>query len=349
MTASYSDAALSISRRHCLGLAVGLGAFAQASNVFAQASTEAILSDLITGAKKEGTLTIYSAATENVLKRTTDAFAAKYGVKCQYLRLSSGPLQQRFSTEADSGTIVADVILNAANMTAFGELGVRKGWLGQIASADLPVILSGEFPAKWARDFSTVVQIAPWLMAYNTDKVKAADAPKDWLELIDPKWQGEIILINPSVSDAYLDLWHMLLKRHGESFFTRLRAQKLRIVTAGNVAVQSLAAGEGSIALPQIPDSVRIIRNAPIGTSIPDVTTGVEMQVVLVSREKSKSPNAGRLFANFIMSREGNAVMNDDPAMGTIYSVDKLPSKYASPDPGAQASKVEIMKLFGLS
>ena len=46
----------------------------------------------------------------NVANRIKDAFAKKYGIKVQFLRMAGSPLQQRYSAEAEAGTFVADEI-----------------------------------------------------------------------------------------------------------------------------------------------------------------------------------------------------------------------------------------------
>ena len=37
-------------------------------------------------------------------------------------------------------------------------------------------------------------------IAYNTDLVKAADAPKSFADLLDPKWIGKIVKAHPGYS-----------------------------------------------------------------------------------------------------------------------------------------------------
>src|SRR5690349_9348232 len=51
------------------------------------ARAQTILNDLIKGAKAEGDVTFYTAATENVGRRVADAFTAKYGIKAAFVRL----------------------------------------------------------------------------------------------------------------------------------------------------------------------------------------------------------------------------------------------------------------------
>ena len=103
-----------------------------------------------------------------------------------------------------------------------------------------------------------------WLISYKPEKLKPQDYPKDWRDLLDPKYKGQILL--------------------GDHF-----------PTIGSQA-----------------ESVKS-KGAPVDSVMPDYNTGLEFHVMLTARAKSRNPSAGRLFVNYILSKEGNAVMNSDP------------------------------------
>src|SRR5262249_27917539 len=64
---------------------------------------------LIEGAKKEGTLTIYSSATVDDMAVLTAAFEKKYGIKINVWRASSENIIQRAATEARGNRFDVDV------------------------------------------------------------------------------------------------------------------------------------------------------------------------------------------------------------------------------------------------
>ena len=323
-------------------------AYGQASK--AASTAQADLDALVKAAKAEGSLTFYSGATENVAKRVADAFSAKYGIKTQFVRLSGNVIIQRYSNEATAGNIAADVVFNASRPQVFAEEGVAKGWVEAIADAGLPVLKSGEFPAKFNFGATALIQIAPWSITYNTEKVSAADAPKDWRDLLNPKWKGQILISDPRSSNAYLDLYAVWIDRYGESFFTQLRSQNLRWYLGGPPQVQGLAAGEGMIGLPVIGPQVQAVKDkgAPLAVITPDLTSGVEMHVMITARAKAKSPSAARLMANYVMSGEGNQVFNADPGGMSIYDTSRLPKEYQPANVRNEARKDQIAKLLGL-
>ena len=330
-------------------LGIGLALTLAAGALHAQGNP-AELDALVKAAKSEGELTFYTSNAESVGRRIGNAFTAKYGIKTQFVRLNSVPLQQRFSTEAESGNFAADLVFIAGNAVTYAEDGIKKGWVESITAAGIPVIKSGEFPRGFNRGPTAIVQVSPWLIFFNTDKVKGADIPRDWPDLLNPKWKGQVLLADPRASDAHIPLWSMILDKYGEDFFHKLRAQGLRVFAGGPPTIQSLAAGEGSVAVPTIESSVQEVKSkgAPLGTMTPDFTTGVEMHIMLTARAKSKHPDAARLFANYVLSPEGNKVFNDDPGGVTIYDTKNLPKDYRAPNVSALARKEQIFKLFGL-
>lgn len=307
------------------------------------------LDALIKAAKAENAVTFYSAATENVAKKIADGFTAKYGIKAQYIRLGSAAQQQRYAAEADGGNFAADVLFIAGNAAAFAEDGIKKGWMESVSDAGIPAIRSGEYPPRFLRGTTAVVQIAPWAIGYNTENVTGGDVPKVWKDLVNPKFKGQLIIPDPASSDAYLDLWALLLDRYGESFFADIRVNNPRRFPSGVPGTQALGAGEGAIIAPVVSAQVLGLRakGAPVAVSIPDMTTGVEIQLIMTNRAKAKHPNAGRLLAHYVVSNEGNRVLNDEPGSISIYDTSQLPKQYEAPKAGTAARKDQIAKLLG--
>jgi iron(III) transport system substrate-binding protein len=314
------------------------------------ATDEAALEELIAAAKEEGSLTFYSAATENIAKRISDAFSEKYGISTEFVRLSSSQLQQRYAAEADAGNIPADLIFNAGNATAFTEDQISKGNMYSIEDAEIPILASGEFPEEYVRGPNALVQIAPWQFAYNTDSVEESAAPKTWEDLLKPEFKDQILIANVAASDAYVDVWAVVLDNYGPEYFEKLKAQNFTVTESGVPAVEALGAGEAKIAVPVVPSQAlaNVGQGAPVAISLPPDTSGVEMQLALTAPEKARHPNAARLMAEFVMSEEGNKLFNDDPGNVSVYDEGGLPADYVAPNPEGQAKKAEILQLLGM-
>ena len=331
------------------GLWTFLGAAALALSA-PSARAQADLDALVKAARAEGQLMFYSAPVENVAKRVADAFNAKYGMNARFVRLVSNTLLQRYSAEAEAGNIAAELFINAGNAPAFEAEALKKGWIMRIAEANLPVVRGGEFPARFNKGASAVAQVTPWVMAINTDKVKGADIPKDWADLASPKWKGQLILSGVGSGDIYAEFWSMLAKRYGEGFLATLRDAGPRRASGGGVpAAQALSAGEGSIQIPNITSVTLPLadKGAPIASMTPDYTTGVEQHIVLTARANSRSPNAARLLANYLMSQEGNTLLNAGQGIGSMYEPGRMPRDYQTPNPEAVNQAAALTKLIG--
>jgi iron(III) transport system substrate-binding protein len=315
-------------------------------------SAQADLDALVKAARAEGQLLWFSSQPEAVSKQTSDAFTAKYGIKAVFLRGSSNPLMQRYSAEAEAGNLSADLIMQASNSVVFAEDGIKKGWMESISEAGLPVLKSGEFPARFNMGPSAIVQMNPWLIAYNTEKVKGADVPKDWQDILNPKFQGQIILFDPATNDGNYFFWQLLLDTYGESFFTRLRSMNSRFTSGGIPASQALAAGEGSFTLPATAATFAAMKakGVPVSTSQPQKTNGAEYHVILTNRARARNPNAARLFVNYVMTREGNTVLSKDSGGISIYDTAGLPKQYETGKKGGfpDDRRPRIRELIGV-
>ena len=314
------------------------------------AALQAELDALIKGAKAEGEVSFYSSATENVAKGIGDAFTARFGVKYQFVRLPGAQVPLRYSAEAETGNFSADLMFIAGSSVTFGEDAIKKGWMDSIPNAGLPVVKSGEFPARFITGPTAIVQIAPWYMAFNSQKLTAADAPKDWMDLLNPKYKGQILIPDPRSSDSYLDHLALLIDKYGEKFFAPFRAQNPRVYSSGVPAVQALGAGEGMIEVPGVPALYAGIaaKGAPLVVIETELATGVEMSVLITARGKAKHPNAARLLANFAMTQEGNKIFNSSPGDVGIYDTVRLPKQYQPTKPNVIRRQAEVIKALGV-
>lgn len=334
----------SMAQKGWLRFAASMAGLLVAGTAWAQAEVEA----LVKAAKAEGEVTFYFALVESTAKRVADGFTAKYGVRAQFVRAPSNATLLRFSTEAAAGNLGADLAF-AGGGVEFGKEGLAKGWLDPIAQAGIPAVRSGEFPARFIAGAGATVTLTPWLIAFHSDKVKGADVPKDWNGLLNPKWNGQILIADPRSSDSYVPFWAALHDAYGDAFFQRLRDLNIRQYKSGIPAAQGMAAGEGSFTIPAIAATVLALKSkgAPVGMVTPDFTVGVETSLFMASRARSKHPNAGRLFAHYVMSQEGNAVFNAEDGAISVYDNSGLPKQYKSPSPEAIARRDQVAKLLG--
>src|SRR5437773_5800253 len=83
---------------------------------------------------------------------------------------------------------------------------------------------------------------------YNTKAVSAADAPKTWKDLLDPKWKGKLVTAHPGYSGVIATHVLALLHLHGWPYFEALGKQDVMIVQSANDPSSKVASGERPVA-----------------------------------------------------------------------------------------------------
>ncbi|HEY4319350.1 MAG TPA: extracellular solute-binding protein [Herbaspirillum sp.] len=141
---------------------------------------------LVAEARKEGSLTLYTSISAPNLALLRADFEKKYGVKLNVWRAGDEKVVQRVMSEDKAGHAGLDLVhVNSLQM----EILHREGILQEVKSPYLKNVVPSALPAH--REF-VATRISPVVMAYNTDKIKKADLPKTYQDLLDPKWKGQL-------------------------------------------------------------------------------------------------------------------------------------------------------------
>ncbi len=251
---------------------------------------------LIDGAKKEGTLTLYSSATIEDATAITDAFAKKYGVKVRLWRGSSEDILRRAMTEARATRYDVDVAETAGpEMEALR----REKLLREITS---PVF--GDLVPQ------AVVPHRAWVMSrlsvfaagYNTNLVKAADAPKSYQDLADPKWKGKLGI---EADDAgwFLAVLGSIGEEKGLKLFRDIVAKNGISVRKGHTLLANLvAAGEVPLALTVYRYRIEAMQKAGAPIAAVTLPPAVALPTGIAVFHKAPPPNAAVLFVDFFLS-----------------------------------------------
>jgi iron(III) transport system substrate-binding protein len=273
-----------ISRR---ALLAGLGAtLALGASKPTAANAAEDWAEVQAAAKKEGTLSFYhNLRPQGVEQLLIEFRKANPGIQTEQIRLGSAPLIERFATEFSAGRNIADVMLTFPDDTMF--TGVDKGgwaaeWTPPELSAFKPVVNHGNktFAVHTSRN----------VIIYNKQRVKPADAPKEWTDLWDPKWKGKI-----GIPDAA-----QKLKANDVRFFEG-SAGVFQAVLRGDVLLATLA---------DLPLEPGLEDGAPIGFVYPKSGTAINDGYVMVSA-RAPHPNVGKVFVNWLMSAPGQAVLQE--------------------------------------
>jgi iron(III) transport system substrate-binding protein len=140
------------------------------------------------------------------------------------------------------------------------------------------------------------------IMVYNTKSVRPEDVPKNWTDLLDPKWKNHVAIAHPAFS-GYFGTWVLAMrKQYGWEFFEKLEKQNPRIGRSGNDPIAMLNAGESLIGTGPVSTSVQNIEKGnPIGFIYPTDGTLLCFGPASVLAA-APHPNAARLFLEWLLS-----------------------------------------------
>src|SRR4029453_10691802 len=181
-----------ISRRTALkGAGAAVAALPVAARVLAQAPPgEAITPALIEAAKKEGRVNFYTAMEISVAELYAKAFEAAFpGIAVSVERSGAERIFARIGQEYASRIYNVDLVntTDAAHALAWK----REGWLAPYVPAEAAQpFLPGHTRPDGTFATSRILFSA---ISYNTQLVKPQDAPRGFVDLLDPKWMGKLV------------------------------------------------------------------------------------------------------------------------------------------------------------
>ncbi len=264
---------------------------------------QAITPALIEAAKKEGKVTYYTAMDLSVAEPMAKAFEAKYpGIKVAVERTGAERLFNRIGQEVGSNIRRVDVA-NSSDAAHF-IVWKRQGWLEPFLTPDM----AENLPADQRDTDGTFVNQRTHLsaIAYNTKLVKPEDAPKGFVELLDPKYSGKLVKGHPGYSGTIMTATQQLAKALGWEYFEKLSKQKVLQVQSATEPPKRIEAGERAIAV----DGSDYLfwmakeRGAPIEV-VHAVEGTPQISNPMAVFKASPNPNAARLLVGWIMSPEG--------------------------------------------
>src|SRR5215211_4868394 len=148
------------------------------------------------------------------------------------------------------------------------------------------------------------------VIVYNTNLVKAEDAPKSVFELADRKWKGQVAIADPrfgTTSFHVAALYAELGDEKADDYFRKLKANDVKVVSANSVVRDMVARGEVKIGLTDTDDvNVALEDNQPVAMIFPDRDgIGVPVMPNMVSLiQNAPHPDEGKQLIDYLLSRE---------------------------------------------
>jgi iron(III) transport system substrate-binding protein len=261
---------------------------------------------LLENAKKEGGLTLYTATNVRDTQEVVAGFNKHYPfLKLNFLSLGGPGVLNKITTEFRAGVNNADVVVLTGNnalelidtkvvatyrspMVPF----VRKGFVDE----------EGYWPGVYAIGYTII---------YNTKRVNPREVPRQYEELLNPRWKGNMIM-DAEAHDllaGLIDLWG---EKRATHFLQQLAdTQAVRFARQSHTFMtQLVAAGEYDLIVDgYVHNAVKMkSEGAPIDFVSLNPTI-VRTPSVIAITSRSSHPYAAALFVDYHLSKEASEIM----------------------------------------
>ena len=278
---------------------------------------------LVQAAKKEGQLTVYSSFARGP---AAQAFTKQFpDIKYTLVNNTGSQTANRVMAEKRAGKILVDVVISGANTT------YQVFYAAKILDPIKPALILPEVidASRWwlgkhwyvdAEAESVFVYLGnvARVGSHNTKLVGPNELQSYW-DFLNPKWKGKIVARDIRKSGTGGDAVRFFFHHPdlGPNFLRRLFTEAdMTLVGASRQAVDWLAQGKFALGLflgevekataQGLPvdefDPHNFKEGAPLGIGIGTIT--------LINN--APHPNAARLFANWFLSREGQAAIQEE-------------------------------------
>jgi iron(III) transport system substrate-binding protein len=272
---------------------------------------------LLERAKQEGSVSVYTSLAPTEAGPLVEAFEKKTGVKVNLWRAISESVVKRAVSEAQAKRYAVDVVeTNGPEMESLARENVLTDFFSPHL-ADLPANMIPKH-GRWVPD-----RLNFFVVAYNTNKVKASELPKTYEGFLDPKWKGRIAL---EATDA--EWMGAVVKTWGEvrglDFMKKLSAMKPDMRKGHVLLAQLISSGEVEVGLTAYQANAQSFkkRGAPVDWAAVEPMVA-RPQGIGVARF-APHPHAALLFVDFMLSVEAQEMLN---AMGRTPVSTKIKSE----------------------
>ena len=193
--------------------------------------------------------------------------------------------------------------------------------------------------ARDPRDLWYGTYLTPEVIAYNSEAVTDAEAPKDWDDVINPKWRGKIIIRDPIASGTMRAIFGAIIARElartgstqaGYDWLLRLDANTKEYTLNPTILYQKLGRQEGVVTLYNMPDMATLQQRTkiPVKWVVPASGTPVLVEGLAIVKG-ARHPDLAKRFYEFVTTQEALRTAANDflriPARTDLPS-DSLPS-----------------------
>lgn len=286
-------------------------------------------------ARKEGKVMAFTwGLTGSPGDKVVAFFKDKYGIEIERVTGLTPTLIERIKTDLAGGRYVADYFDASASSNYALKVAGATEPIGALLPAAKEKGVFYRDPLWEADGHMITTTLSGFAIGINTKLVPPGQEPKSWQEVMDPKWAGKVATSSPTTSPDPIYLY-VLKEKLGldEAYFPKLGKQA-KILPANRDAGGLLSRGEVSIWIPASSTMAAplVVEGAPIKFVMPKEGPIQSGGTTMVKIKNAPHPNATRFFMNWMLTAEGQRVVNEARASS--------PLRKDVPDPTPEAIKI---------
>ena len=283
--------------------------------------TQAAGGDTQAASEASGNVMLYSSMQEDQLMAIKEGFEKKYpNIKVDYYFAGTGKVITKIATEHQSGQVAADVIWvgDPSDYIGFKNEGILAKYSSPEASAIADKFIDSE-------GYYTGARMMNMSIGYNTSLVTEEEAPKSWNDLLDAKWNNQIVMTDPSSAGTTKYFVGALLSSpdYGEEYFQKLKDNGCELESGTTATHNQVAAGayKVGIMLDYVTQNL-MDEGSPLGfTYIDKDLVSIFSPIGLV--EGCANETNGKLLYDFILSKEGQEILVENNLLSVRDDVDQ--------------------------
>jgi iron(III) transport system substrate-binding protein len=261
---------------------------------------------LAIGCRSDGrtVLTVYSPHGKDLLQYYEEGFEkANPSIDVQWVDMGSQEVLERI--RAEKANPQADLWFGAP-AEAF-DRATREDLLDPYSPtwADQVDGEAHEVANNWYGTYLT-----PEVIGYNSVAVSDAEAPKDWDDVLDPKWKGKVLIRDPIASGTMRAIFGAIMARSmtqtgrpdaGYEWLRKLDVNTREYVLNPTLLYQKLGRQEGVVTLWDMPDIATLQQrlNIPVKYVIPSSGTPLLVDGIAIVRGTDRRKEA-ELYYEFV-------------------------------------------------
>jgi iron(III) transport system substrate-binding protein len=300
-----------------------LGALVVAGVVAMPAMAQQTTPTMVAAAEKEGKVVWYSSVDVKVAEGVAAMFRKAYPkIDIDVERSGSERVFQRINQEQSSGIKNVDVV-NSSDASHF-IFWKQKGWLAKHTPPDVQ-----QYAAEYKdpEGYFATWRATLCVMGYNTNLVPAADAPRGYEDLLDPKWKGKLTKAHPGYSGTALTGTYAVSKALGWSYLEKLAKQGVQQLQSTTATPKSIASGERAVMVDgnEYNMFIEIAKKSPVKVIYAKEGTPFVASPTAIFAD-APHPNAARVLQNFLYTMPVQQYIVDTGGVRSVHPGVKDPA-----------------------